>query len=370
MADRKKKIDVVVDFSYDSENPEYNREYRQWRRTNKAPYMYRYTGNPDEISYVDGNAVSVPNAALTERQALTHCATLLGFALLIYLVAELIGGSAMAGILHALGFRVRYDYLNLTVHGAQWPVIIVRAFKKTLKYLFPLILLARMGRLPRGVMVSFNVRAVPETIAAVGAAMCVAGVYTLTAQTGGVSLTQEIFSYQSRSGVTLYGLFDVFVISILAELLFRGAMLPILRQYGDGFAIGLTSAAAFLLPNSLPDRIVEFLVGLCAGYLMLRSGSVVKCVLLRSLCTLLCYARIILIYANSTIPLWQYAMLLLSCGALICMVFVRIRKERIHLNNGETRLSDGKKLAVILQCLPILPWTGITVLLMLFQVFL
>ena len=369
MAEPQNKLDVVADFSYESENPDYNRAYKQWRRTNKAPYMYRYSGNPNEITYVDGNAVPARDAALTERTALTHCATLIGLGLLAYLVCELVGGTLLVGILRLCGAEVGLDFLSLSVRGEQWAVTAVRVSINVMKYLLPAVLLLRLGKLPRRAAVPVRLCGLPETVIAVGAAAGIAGIYTLTAQDAGVNLAQEIFSVPSRTGVMAYGLFDVLAVSALSELLLRGSVLPLLRQFGDSFAIGMTAAAGFLFPNSLPDRISELLIGLASGYLLLRSGSFLKCVLLRAICSALCYARIILIYATGRFPAWQYAMLLLSFGAVLCLFYVRLRKEHIRLKNRDTQLSETRKFITITQCVTVLPWAGLSFLLMLFQVF-
>ncbi|MBR6106640.1 MAG: CPBP family intramembrane metalloprotease [Oscillospiraceae bacterium] len=369
MAEQNKKLDVIADFSYSSENEAYNQAYRQWRRTNKAPYMYRYSGNPNEVTYVDGNAVSMPDAPQTESKALMHCATLLGMALLTGMLLELAGGASIVGIMRLLGIRIRLDFLSLSMRGSQWAVAAARALTCILKYAVPAALLMRLGRLPRHVSVPVGIGGLPETIAAVGAAMCIAGVYSLTAQEAGVLTAQEIFDGNNREAVLSYGLFDALFVSLLAELLLRGTMLPLLRQFGDSFAVAMTATAAFLMPNMLPDRIAELLIGLCSGYLLLRSGSFAKCVLLRTVCTVLCHARIILVYANGTIPLWQYAMLLLTSGTLLAVFYVHIRKEHIRLGNRDTQLSEGRKFFIISQSVTVLPWAGVSVLLMLFQLF-
>lgn len=369
VAEQNAKLDVVADFAYQSENKAYNRAYRQWRRTNKAPYMYRYSGNPNEITYVDGNAVSMPDAPRIEQKALMHCAARIGLALLLCLFMELVCGTGIVGIMRLLGVQIRLDFLSLSVSGSQWAVVIARALTNLLKYGVPAAVLLRICRIPRRVSVPFCIGGLPELIVSAGAAMCIAGIYSLTAQDAGVLTAQEIFDDNNRQAVLSYGLFDALIVSLLAELLLRGAILPLLRQFGDNFAIAMTALAAFLMPNTLPDRITELLIGLCAGYLLVRSGSFAKCVLLRGVCTVLSYARIILIYANRTVPLWQYAMLLLTCGALLAAFYVHLRKDRLRLGNRDTQLGEGRKFFIITQTVTVLPWAGVSVLLMLFQMF-
>lgn len=370
MAEQRKKIDVVSDFSYDSENRSWNRAYRQWRRTNRAKYMYHYQGNRNEISYVDGNAVSKPGARIVEQKALANCAEIIGLALLVNLITQLVCSTVFVGLLRLFGAEIRLDLLNMSVSGNRLAVTAVRMLIRLLKYCIPAAVLIRGCRIPRSVAAPVSFGGLPESILAVGAAMITAGIYALTAQDAGISTAQEIFTYNSKWTIMAYAVFDVFFVSVAAELLLRGTMLTLLRQYGDTFAIAASAVIAFLLPNTLSDRISELLIALISGYLFLRAGSLAKCILLRMVCSALCYARLILVYANRAIPIWQYAFLLIATGTVAAAFFVRIRKEKIRLRNRETELKDGSKMFIMSQTLTMLPWIGLSVLLLLFQIFL
>ena len=82
----KERIDVIEDFEYNSENPQYNQDYLQWRRHTKGPFLFQFSDNSREHVYVDGAPSASMNAALAERQALMNCSTVLGIALLISLL--------------------------------------------------------------------------------------------------------------------------------------------------------------------------------------------------------------------------------------------------------------------------------------------
>ena len=184
MAEQNAKLDVVADFAYQSENKAYNRAYRQWRRTNKAPYMYRYSGNPNEITYVDGNAVSMPDAPRIEQKALMHCAARIGLALLLCLFMELVCGTGIVGIMRLLGVQIRLDFLSLSVSGSQWAVVIARALTNLLKYGVPAAVLLRICRIPRRVSVPFCIGGLPELIVSAGAAMCSASAEKISSMHG------------------------------------------------------------------------------------------------------------------------------------------------------------------------------------------
>ena len=369
MAKRDNLLDVVSDFAYESENRSWNRAYRQWRRTARSRYMYRCKGNRNEVSYVDGNAVSKPNPRLIERTALSNSAEVIGLALLLHLIVSVIGSVLLVGILRLLSVNIRVDVLTLSVDGNRGAVTFVRILTRTMKFGIPAAVMIRQCRLPRSVAAPAFVGGLPETIAAIGAAMVTAGIYILTSQDAGVSLAQELFTYKSRLSLIVYGVFDICVLSCLSELLLRGTFMPVMRQFGDTFALAVTGMISFLLPNTLPDRLTELLLGLASGYLLLRGGSLAKCILLRMICSALRYAGLVLVYANNAMPLWQYGFLLMAVGMMAIAFFVRIRKNRIRLQNRETLLREGQKIFGMSQTVTMLPWIGLSVLLLLFQIF-
>ncbi len=369
MAEPENLLDVVSDFSYDSENRGWNRAYRQWRRSVRTRFMYRFKGYRNEVSYVDGNAVSKPNPRLVEQSALANTAEVIGLALLLHLILTVLGSALLVGILRLLSVNIRIDILSLSVGGNRNAVTFVRILTRAMKFGIPAAVMIRCCKLPRNVAAPVCLGGLPEAIAALGAAMVTAGISILTSQDAGVTLAQEIFTYKSRLSLVVYGVFDICVLSILAELLLRGTFFPLLRQFGDTFAIAVTCIISFLLLNTLTDRLTEMLIGLASGYLLLRSGSLAKCILLRMNCTALRYAGLVLVYANHAIPLWLYGFLLISVGLTAIAFFVRIRRERIWLHNRDTMLKDGKKLFIMSQTATMLPWIGLSVLLLLCQIF-
>ena len=146
-------------------------------------------------------------------------------------------------------------------------------------------------------------------------------------------------------------------------------LLPVLRQFGDRFAVALLAGIAFLLPNDLAGRIGELLVGLASGYLLIRGGSFGKCVLLRVLYSTLVYARLILIYSNHSLSLMQYVLILLNAGAACVLFYAFVRRRKLRLSNRATALPAGRKLLAFIQTVTTLPWIAAAALVTLLQLF-
>ena len=361
--------DVVEEFKYDSINEQYNMDYLQWRRQSDSRLVFRFSENNLENVYVSGDAAVKQDAGLAERSALMRCAQVVGAALLIFFLTEIAGSSLLNAVLRLFGINMHMDFLLISMKGSQWAVVAARAVFMLLKYLLPTILLIKLGGLPRRVCAPVMVGSIPELSACVGAGMMIAGVIALIAQRNGVELAQNIISYKDTTAVAAYGIFGTLIAAAAAELFLRGSVLMLLRQFGDPFAVGVTALIAFLFPNEMPDRIGELLIGLAAGYLMIRSGSLPKCIALRTVYTGLSYSRLIAVYILRKMLLWEYSLLLISLGTLAVAFFVLVRRHSLVLNNQRIVLSNKQKMTTFIQTVTVLPWAAVSVLLMLVQIF-
>ena len=362
-------VDVVESFVYDSENKRYNEAHRKWRSRTQGSFLFRYRGNSRENTYTEGRTLAAENAAAAERRALRRTGERLGAALLVCFCCEMIGGTALIWLLGTFGFNIRLDFLTFSMHGSQWTTTAVRILLSTMKFGIPSLILISLFRLPRRVFFPLRPGSVPEITAAAGAGMLIAALFTLLSHKEGVELAERILAYKSTEAVFAYGLYEAVVVSVLAELMLRGCALQVLRQFGDPFALSAAALIGFLLPNTLPMRVAELLIGLAAGYLMLRSGSLVKCVLVRAVFITLSYARLVLVYSGGTMPLWSFVLTLFSAGTIAAAFFAIRRASRLRLHNIHTGIPAPVKLAQLIATVTMLPWTAASLLLALVQLY-
>lgn len=361
--------DVVEAFKYDSCNEQYNINYLQWRRQSDSKLVFRFSSNNLENVYVSGDTVAQQNVGISERESLMRCGQMIGAVLLIYFVTEIAGESLLQGILHLLNMNIRTEFLTTAMQGSQWAVVSARAVVVLLKYLLPTVLLIKISRFPRRVFAPIMKGGTPELSAGVGAGMMIAGVYVLLAQRGGIELAQSVVGYKNPTAVIAYGIFDTLLVSTITELFLRGAILNLLRQFGDPFAVWVTAMIGFLFPNQMPERIAELLIGFAAGYLMIRSGSLPKCIVLRVVFTGLAYARVAAVYIVRNFWMWEYSLMLISFGALAIVFYIVVRRRSIGLSNRMIVLRHTQKISALMQTVTMLPWAAVSVLLMLVQLF-
>ena len=368
-----KRIDVAEDFIYSSRNPKYNEQYRSWRKSTDSPYLFRFVQDPREHAYMDGTGFASTTASATEQRTLRRVGEVIGFALLLLMLVQLGGGSLMVWVLQMLGMDIRLDFLTLSMKGSQWLVIAVRVLVRLLQYGGALVIANRFFRIPTKIRIPFTFRAFPEAIGAVGCAMlCAAVCCTLDHFSGhGAESAQQLFSYKNATALMVYGIFDMLVVSLLHELLMRGTLLPMLRQFGDSFAVCTVAAMGFLFPNTTPWRVGMFLIGLASGYFLVKGGSFLNCAMMHTIYHALIYARLILVYHDGAIatPL-QYILILAAMGALAFISYGITRYGRLKTENTVTYLPLSKKIMTLCESFTMLPWLAFSVLLAVAQLLL
>lgn len=359
------RIDVAEDFIYNSRNPKYNTASRTWRKQTDSPYLYRLVVDSRERAYTDGTGFATLEPAVHERKVLHRISEVIGFALLFFLLIQLGAGSLIVSVLHRLGMDIRLDFLTFSMSGSQWLVIAVRILVMLLQYGGALLIANRYFRVPMGVQMPVTVKAFPEAIGSVGWAMCSAAVFCILDRIGGngAESAQQLFSYKNSSALVVYGLFEILILPFLHELLMRGTLLPVLRQFGDGFAVCAVAGMAVLFPNTVPARVGMCLIGLGAGYFLLMGGSFLNCALMHIIYHALIYARLVLAYHDGAVatPV-QYALILGIVGAVAIITYCMTRQGHLRLENTATLLPNSKKITALGESVTMLPWIAFSLL--------
>lgn len=347
-------IDVIADFVYDSENDGYNRENRLWRQKTEAPFIYRVAANRQERSYVAGSAQARGNVPVAERSALLSCYDFMGLVLTFSLACEILFSSLLAWGFHLFTFDVELNFLSFTLSGDFWLVCGIRTFVNLLKYGLPLLLAVRFFRLPEGLRMPLSVGSVPDFFGAVGFGMLIGLLSGLS--DGDPAAATDVFSYTDTTAILTCAVVDVTLGTLLAEMLLRGALMPVLRQFGDVFALLTMGLCGFLFPNDLSGRLTEMFLGLACGYLLLKSGSLLHCLIVRAVCATVNYARVILVYANDSVTLRTFTSNIFLFGALFSLIYLLLRVSRLGLSNRRSWLKLREKWSIATQSPSMLVW--------------
>ncbi len=279
-------IDVVEEFRCPYQTERYQAAYREWRRKKNNRYAFRFTRNTKESTFSENQAVVSQTPAQAEQAVLNRMGSLIGCALILFLLVENLFDKISVLVLERMGIRIEFVYAgNSRFFGDEQVVFQLTAFINLLKYLVPAMVLWIALKIPAKVGTPLKILYPKKILSGTALIMFLSvgmGMFC-------VPKSAELEKYRvisDASGVdaeklVYYVLFMVLIIPFGAELLLHGCMFQALRQFGDSFAIGTVTVLSALMTHNLQDGIRIGLITLTISYFVIRSGSFVTAVFLR-----------------------------------------------------------------------------------------
>ncbi len=276
------KISVIDDFDYSTQSESYNREFIKWRRKKNNLFAFSYEVNKNESIYVDGRGFVVKNAVDAESEVLVRIFYILGLALIAYVVLDTLFRKGLIMVLSRVGVDIHSNFFSDSLYGGSKEIVTVLMIVTLLKVLIPAAYLQKRFALPRVVELMRTMHDPAGLVGAIAATLilCVA----TSLPNAYSSEPTEIYTYFRNLNADIevwgqfeflvYSLFDIIVLSIFSEVFFRGAMFAVLRQFGDIFAVIITSITAAMLTMDLREAPTMFCISLIASIGMLYSGSI------------------------------------------------------------------------------------------------
>lgn len=282
-------IDVVEDFNYNTQTEKYNKAYKKWRKNKDNPFAFFFVKNINEKTFVEGKGFLSENPQTTEKTTISSLSMRIGIAFLIYLAIDKGFVYFAAMILNSFGVDVSVSYLSSEFAGNKWILLGVNMLASLLKFSIPLIVLIKSFRLPTVVISPIKLYDKYEFIGGLSIAIIVSVFAGLISSTSLSFLSSQDFISTSfmmygkaNIGACTVGyVFEAVIISILAEFLLHGVILHSLRQFGDIFAITVTTFLSFIMVSSFSHCIQYSLLTLLTGIFILRSGSIVTGIAIR-----------------------------------------------------------------------------------------
>lgn len=375
-------IDIAKDKTYQNQFDEYHKEFSEWRSRKDNPYGYSFVHDMREHTYVDGEGYFQKTAEAAERTALTKCLGLLGATMLVMLFIDAIISLLMYHFFNdPMAYAVHYS--ELETKKTYFTPLVVAAYGagNLIKYILGFWVFVHFSKIPMKI-------AVP---APKGSKLSKSGIYLILVIMVigkiGNYLIQQIFSWINMDCVysvaihnqgdilsdAVYVLFNCVLVSIASEMLFRGAILQTFRQFGDTFAM-LVSTITFSL--TYYDISTMGYAALCSAVLALftlRSGSLKTTMIMRIVASFLGYALTCVIlnnYSNGRlIVCCIYAFIVIVAA----FVFARLMcngKLVFNVQDDPSALSNGSKMRLFFTNTPVTIWlSGVLVMLFLLMRF-
>jgi hypothetical protein len=274
-------VNVVDDFDYSTQEEIYHERFKRWRRNKDNPFAFNFTANKNEKVYIDSKGFVDHSFADAEKESLSHIFYVIGIAALIWVfIEDVLGKVGIAGFA-AFGFNIHTNFFNSSIYGGSIEIVAALIAISALKVAVPGIYAHYKLKLPK--RVEFMGR-LNSSLALIGAISMTLIVCTATSLPSAYSSeSTEIYDYFQRIDADLYvwdqkefliySIFDIIIMSIISEMFFRGAIFAALRQFGDPFAIIMTSLTAGLLTQDFRAMPAAMLISLVAAYGMVSSGT-------------------------------------------------------------------------------------------------
>ena len=160
-----------------------------------------------------------------------------------------------------------------------------------------------------------------------------------------------MLTYASCPYQVIYFFFDLILVTALVNLLFRAEILQVLRQFGDEFAVLVTSLLGVVMFHDAPAAPTLFLVYVICGCATLQSGSLWAGILNLFVYRLLLFSLFHFEYLGG---IWEkgkliYLLILLAIGLAWAGIALAHRWIRKLPRSSPTSLKEKEKWQVILQ---------------------
>lgn len=195
---------------------------------------------------------------------------------------------------------------------------------------------------------------------AVSTVTCLPNIYT--------NRTMLVFNYfrsinadasvWSQNQFVLYTIFDIVIISVLYELFFRGAIFNALRQFGDVFAIVITSAMSGLLVQDFRELPAAILISAIASVGMLRSGTIITAIFVQ-----ICFKmyRLALVLLEDSSPdkiflkrnTFMLVIFVIGAASVMLIYLFKRKKQEHHIADFTSKYSVNQRLEIACKSFPI-----------------
>ena len=362
------------------QDKEYNEIYRKWRIEHKKDFGFYFLDNSDELTYRDGEGFITESPQAAERSAFTEIHSLLAKFLCIYSVLNLIV-PAVSGIITAPEFDIPlFRSLSALVSGNEFVYVAVDYFVRISVRILPLYYLMKKINMPKKIFMPtkiynkplFNIAA-PMAMLTFGIATILSNIQHTSAALLGVDPTFSLRIPHNKICLILSAFLTVVIVPIISEIVHHGIILQILKQFGDGYALIVTSIIAALTTGNFHIFLFTFTVMLITGFFVVRSGSIITGFIMRIIISGSVY--FITVIKTIALPQGMYITLTaalifayIAAGFTAVSVFIKKHSNKINLPLYKMYLDTRERIMCCLTNASVIMWLSLTFLIMIIKI--
>lgn len=368
-----KQIDRTDDdrLNWRYQDKTYNEMFKAWRRKRKDSIGFYYVSKPNELTYLDGYGFVTDYPEAAERNALRKVMNVIGVTMMILGVIDLLYKYAVPNVLAAFGADIYFDKYTKTFYGDEWLILGIDVFFNVIKRLIPLLYVYKKMQMPIKVMIPTRITnrtlfkyAVPVMLFTAGCCTAASGVYERILHFVGIEKDKLFDMPDSKAVLVLFLIVHIILIPIISEMHTRGALLQLLRQFGDGFAIVVTALLTSLISYNISTFCYIFVVSLVIGYFTVRTGSVITAILMRITAAAVSYgvfmADEFVSDENSGLVVMILMLIILGVGLVSFVRLLLNYSNNFSLNFKGRYLSFSDKCGIIVSSIPVV--IGLTII--------
>lgn len=351
----------------------YNEMFKAWRRQRRDSVGFYYVSKPNELTYLDGYGFVTDYPEAAERNALRKVMNVIGVTMMLLGVIDLLYKYAVPNLLAAFGADIYFDKYTKTFYGNEWLILAIDAFFNVIKRLMPLLYVYKKMQMPIKVMIPTRITnrtlfkyAVPVMLFAAGCCTSASGVYERILRFVGIEKDKLFDMPDSKAVLVFYLILHIVLIPIISEMHTRGALLQLLRQFGDGFAIVITALLTSLITYNLSTFCFVFVSSLVIGYFTVRTGSVITAILMRITMAAVSYGVFMIdelaSEENSGLIVMTVMFVILAVGLVSFIKLLIDYSNNFSLNFKGRYLSFTDKCGIIASSIPVVVGSTIIII--------
>lgn len=361
------------------QDKEYNESYKKWRKNNKDAAGFYFDESPDRLTYRDGFGFIKDSAEAHEANALRQVLKVLGTLLLLRSFFDALVTYLLPYILRLLGADISYDIFINKLYGSEFLIITETFVTDTLSVMLPAAFIKIYFKLPLKVMLPMKIVNKPMFGAAVPFALLISSVccsmLMIFAAVFRTTVNSSLPPIPDSPKMLIYlALTHVIIVPAVSELCSGGAVMQLVRQFGDDFALLITGIITAAFSYDIMQFFFYFTVAVSIRYFTIRSGSLLTGVIMRL--TVSAYSFILCcINFNPDIPnrrhlIVTYLLVTLLLGIIFAIRFLYLRSDCFGLVIRSRFMPFGKKMRCMLTSIPIILWlSAVLIMFMLRAVF-
>ncbi len=358
--------------SLKQQNKEYNEMYRKWRIDRKHDYGFYFLDNSDELTYRDGEGFITEYPEASERNAVNGIHSVAAKTLIIFTLMNILTSLMFSCLPFSLAGDVYYTGYGYFA-GDEVPALILSYIVNILRRVLPIFYLIHKVKMPAKIMIPIKISNKPLFAESIFMAMLIFGIITVfsgfsffSAPLMGINPANRIWIPKNKTILFFSSLLFTIIIPVISELIHRGVFMQTLRQFGDGYALLLTSVIAALTASNVHAFLFIMTYSLVIGYFTMRSGSILTAIMMRIVISCGSYwmtyikltQRLPKNYLTISIAV---TLIFLIIGIISVIVFTRHHSNKINLPIYTMYMTQKEKFMCCIANPYVLVWIALTI---------